>query len=198
MGPYRMTVESLHERAESQLSFIRDSMARARSFTAIPGWGGVGMGVVGLAAAVTAAGADDARGWLTIWLGAAAVAVPLGAVSLFLKARGAGLDLASGAGRRFVVSLAPPILSGAVLTLALAQSGAYRLLPAVWLLLYGTATVVGGAFSVRPVLLMGAGFMALGALAAFVPMALGNWLLGTGFGALQGVCGLVIVRRYGG
>ena len=34
--------------------------------------------------------------------------------------------------------------------------------------------------------------------AAFWPLAVGNVLLGVGFGLLQGVCGVVIVRRYGG
>jgi hypothetical protein len=37
--------------------------------------------------------------------------------------------------------------------------------------------------------------MVLGALAAFAPLAIGNLLMGAGFGLLHGAVGLAIVRR---
>ncbi|HJO02488.1 MAG TPA: hypothetical protein QGG47_00785 [Acidobacteriota bacterium] len=82
--------------------------------------------------------------------------------------------------------------------MALIERQAYAALPAAWLTLYGTAAVVGGVFSVRLVPIIGMAFMVLGGLAAFAPLAVGNVLLGAGFGLLQGVVGLVIVRRFGG
>ena len=41
-------VVSIHQRAVENLKYIRETMERAGSFTAVPGWGGVLMGVSAL------------------------------------------------------------------------------------------------------------------------------------------------------
>ena len=68
----------------------------------------------------------------------------------------------------------------------------------VWLLLYGTAVVAGGAFSIRVVPLMGLCFMVLGTVALFCPPGWGNAFLAVGFGGLHMIFGGVIARKYGG
>jgi len=74
----------------------------------------------------------------------------------------------------------------------------YPLLPAVWMLLYGTAVVAAGAFSVRIVPVMGAAFIVMGAVALYAPAAWNTALMILGFGVLHIVFGLVIARRHGG
>ena len=175
-------------------------MERASAFTSIPGWGGF---VIGLTALVATAVAEpmtawNPRRWLTIWLMEAAVAAAIGALAMWRKARRAWTPFMSGAARRFFVSYFAPLIAGAVLTLAIARGGSLEPLPSVWMLLYGVAFVSSGAFSLRVIPVMGFCFMLLGVVAAFVPLAVGNLLLGAAFGGLHIIFGLIIARNYGG
>ena len=74
--------------------------------------------------------------------------------------------------RKFAIALAAPLLVGAVLTIALARAGMYEVLAGVWLMLYGSGLLTGGAFSIRLVALMGASFLALGVVTTLAP---GGW-----------------------
>lgn len=185
-------------RAADHLRYIRETMERASEFTAVPGWGGVGMGITALAAAFFAAReAGNPRAWFGIWLIEAFVAVAIAAPAAATKAHRANSKLFSGPGRKFLFSFAPPIIVGGLLTFALFAAGVISALPGVWLLLYGTAIVTGGAFSVRVVPVMGFCLMSLGAAALFLP-AWGNAFMATGFGILQIGFGIWIARRHGG
>jgi hypothetical protein len=185
-------------RAADHLRYIRETMESAAEFTAVPGWGGVTMGMTALAAAFLASRQATPRGWIAIWLAEAFVAVAIAAPAAATKARRANSSLFSGPGRKFLLSFLPPVLVGGVLTLALFQLGAVSVLPGVWLLLYGTAVVTGGAFSVRAVPIMGMCLMALGAAALFAPAAWGNLFMAAGFGFVQMGFGVWIALRYGG
>lgn len=189
--------DALHEHAAESLRFIRDTMERAGSFTSIPGWGGFAIGVTAIAASVIAAPlAGDA--WLTAWLIEAGLAAVIGAITIALKGRRTGTSFTSPTAKRFFVSYLAPMIAGAIVTLALWRAGAFAAMPAAWLLLYGTAFVSSGAFSIRVVPIMGVCFMALGMAAAVVPFNVANALLGLGFGGLHVVFGLIIARRFGG
>jgi hypothetical protein len=191
-------VNRLDGHAQDNLRFIRDTMERASAFTAVPGWGGVWMGLSALAAAGLSTLASTPREWLGIWLAEAFLAVAIGVASMAAKARRVRLSLFAGPARRFLLTLSPPLIAGAVLTIALAQSGLTTFLPGVWLLLYGTAVVTGGAFAVRIVPVRGVGFMLLGAIALAAPPSWGTAFLAAGFGGLQIVFGIRIAKRYGG
>ena len=171
-------------------------MERSAAFTAVPGTGGIFMGLTALFAAMAAMNYPER--FLPIWIGAAAMAVAIGLASTVQKARAMKVALDSGPARKFGLAFAPPILVGGVLTLALLRTGAFDLLPGTWLCLYGTAVIAGGAFSVRIVPLMGIGFVLAGVGALFTPAAWGNTWLAIGFGAGHIVSGSVIARRYGG
>jgi hypothetical protein len=189
---------SFGQHAEENLQFIRRTMERSATFTAVPGLGGAGMGLVGLAASVLAASQRSAGRWLAVWLVAAAVALGIGVTATWRKAARSGAPLAGAVGRRFATSLAAPLVAGAALTWGLWRNGDRVLIPAVWLLLYGTGVLAGGVFSVAAVRLLGVAFMALGIAALVAPPAWGDVWLGLGFGGLQLVFGLYIARRHGG
>ena len=115
-----------------------------------------------------------------------------------LRISRANSRLFSGPGRKFVLSFAPPIVVGALLTYTLFQAGALSALPGVWLLLYGTAIMTGGAFSVRVVPVMGLCLMLLGTAALFVPGGWGDAFMAAGFGIVHVGFGWWIARHYGG
>src|SRR5437016_12613333 len=149
-------------RAADHLRYIRETMERAAEFTAVPGWGGVAMGVTALMAALAASRQTTPRAWLAIWLIEAFVAVAIAAPAAATKAHRANSALFSGPGRKFVLSFAPPIVVGGLLTFALYHAAFLAALPGVWLFVYCTAIVTGGAFSVRVVPVMGLCLMLLG------------------------------------
>jgi hypothetical protein len=185
-------------RAADHLRYIRETMERAAEFTAVPGWGGVAMGLTAIGAAWAASRQTSSRAWLTVWLVEAFVAVAIAASSAATKAHRGSATLLSGPGRKFLLSFTPPIIVGGLLTFALSQAGVYSALPGVWLLLYGTAIVTGGAFSVRVVPVMGLALMGFGAIALFAPSNWGDAFMGAGFGVLQIGFGLWIARHHGG
>src|SRR6187455_1188790 len=81
---------ALHGRAADDLQFIRETMERAGTFTAVPGKGGIVMGAVGCAAATVAAAQASPAAWLAAWLAGAAAAIAVGAVATARKTRAIG------------------------------------------------------------------------------------------------------------
>jgi hypothetical protein len=197
--------QPLHDRALDNLKFIRSTMERAGSFTAVPGWGMVVLGLTALAASLYAGslpvapayGTSQSR-WLLVWMFEALLGAGIGVAALLYKAMRTGDAIIHGPARRFGLSVSPPFLVGALLTAVLWRTQQIALLPAVWLLCYGAGIVTGGAFSLRVVPVMGMCFMTLGGAALFAPAAWAAWLLAAGFGSLHIIFGLIIARRYGG
>ncbi len=192
----------IHAHAMDNLRYIRKTMERAGSFTAVPGWGGVAMGCTAIAASVIATRTTSLNAWLSVWMVEGALAIAIGMFAMWRKASKAGMPMWSAPVRKFVFSFVPPLIAGAALTMVLWRAGAVPAIPGVWLMLYGTGVVTGGAFSVPIVPVMGLCFLAEGAIAIFVPPAWSvPWndvWLGAGFGGLHVLFGAIIARRYGG
>jgi hypothetical protein len=189
---------SLQAHALDNLRFIRETMARAGSFTAVSGWGQVTVGLVALATAFLASRAPTPEVACRCWLGAAGVSLVVAACAIALKARATRTPLFSAPATKFASCFAPPLLAGAILTIVLYRAALFDSLPGVWLLLFGVAVMTGGAFSVRVVPIMGICFMALSVIAFAAPASLGNLLLAAGFGVVHVVFGIIIAVKYGG
>ncbi|MDT8066982.1 MAG: hypothetical protein ROO76_02325 [Terriglobia bacterium] len=183
---------------------IRETMQRSAQFTALPGRGIMLVGGTALITSVIAAPYSHWMSrWMFIWIAEAALAAAIAVTAGYRKANRLGLPLWSGPGRRMLVALTPPIFAGAVLTLALFMNNyQFRLatfIPGIWLLLYGTALMAAGAHSVPPIPVMGAAFLALGALVlvANAPFLM-NPAMAIGFGGLHLGFGWYIARKHGG
>ena len=188
----------IHAKAEDNLRFIRETMERAGSFTAVSGWGQVAIGVSALVASWLASNAGSADRWVAVWLGESALAIGIAMATTSWKVRDARVPLVSGPARKFALSFVPTMIAGAVLTAVLVGRDGHPLLPALWMLLYGAAVMSAGTFSVPVVPVMGACFMAAGAVMLALPARYGDLMMAITFGGFHLLFGGAIARRYGG
>lgn len=180
------------------LRFIRETMEAAGTFTAVSGWGQVVIGVTAIFAALLASRETTVSNWVLVWAAEAILALLISVWFMYNKAKTASLPLLTSSARKLLFSFTPVFVVGMVITFAFVKQGMQHLLPGIWMLLYGTAVVAAGAFSVRIVPVMGASFIVMGAVALFVPATWSTALMILGFGLLHMVFGVIIARRHGG
>ena len=173
-------------------------MEHAGSFTAVSGSGLALVGGIGLAAGAVASQSTTEGQWLSVWVAAALGAAVVAVFGIWRKSSRLGLSLISGPARRFALSLIPPLLAGAILTVVFYRTGLVDQLPGMWLLVYGAGVVAGGTLSIRIVPVMGVCFMTLGVLAFVTPAHWGNGFMVGGFGIMHIVFGVIIAVRHGG
>ncbi|MBX3175918.1 MAG: hypothetical protein KF886_01015 [Candidatus Hydrogenedentes bacterium] len=202
------TPVALHDRAMENLSFIRDAMERSEPFTGISGKGLIAMGLLALAGGHAARLHRSPDWWIYTWLAVAVLGCVAGLATMCWKMRNLDRPSVARATRRFALNVAPAVLAGVFLTEIFYELGLNALMPGLWLLLYGTGVVAGGALSVRIIPAMGGYLMILGAVALFwtqwgeQPFAranpVGEIAMVLGFGGGHIVTGAIIWRRYGG
>ena len=194
--PNNTNTVAIDSHALGTLNYIRASIEAAGAF-AVPGIAGIAMGVVGVIATLVASLPALSGYWLEIWLIAAMAASGIGAV-LVARQPARGFMLYRGPARKFVLSLCPALLAGAVLTGVFWQEGLTTLVPGMWLLLYGcavlSASMMTSAKMMRLIMLMGALFVVYGLIAFQLPPRWHNYTLGMGFGAMHLLFGILIGR----
>ncbi len=189
---------NIGDRALDNLKFIRETMERSTVFTSVPGYGGILMGATAIVAAYIAYSQASIRDSLTVWLTEAVLAFFIGLLAMWQKTKLSKTSLFSTPARKLLMNSVPPMLCGVFITLGLWRFGHFEVMIPVWILCYGAAVVCGGAFSVKAVPIMGWCFIALGAIAFFLPANTGQLMMGLSFGVLHIVFGLIIGRRFGG
>ena len=191
-------------------------MERTSEFTAVPGWGGVMMGITAIIAAFVAHRQPTVVAWMSVWAAEALLGFAIGVFATSYKARKHRVPLLSGQGRKFLLGLLPAVVAGVALTLAVYSfdvgpteeyfvrqsavdaKASMRLLPGLWLMIYGAGVIAAGMFSIRLIPMMGVLFMLVGALALLAPVAWGSLFMGIGFGGLHVAFGAYIAQKYGG
>lgn len=201
---------ALSDRAIDNLKFIRETMERAGSFTAISGSGITATGVIAIIAYAVSGNDFNSPRWITAWIGAALLALVTSIAATYRKAQRTEIPLSGSLARKLALAFLPALITGAVITAVALRAGWFVALPGVWLIMYGAAVMAGGALSTPIVPVMGASFMFLGAVALGAPVILApawaeasretllNALMAAGFGGLHLLFGSAISRKYGG
>ncbi|HEY2865944.1 MAG TPA: hypothetical protein VGJ02_02520, partial [Pyrinomonadaceae bacterium] len=91
----------LGDHAIKNLQFIRETMERSTSFTAVPGYGGMLMGVTAVVAAYFAHVQVYKRDWLVAWLIEACLAFAIGLLAMWQKSKIADQSLVSVPAKKF-------------------------------------------------------------------------------------------------
>jgi hypothetical protein len=193
------------QRALSDLEEVRDRLARVQRFEGYSGPAAVASGACAIAAAFVQQqvaplprSPEAMHAYVVIWIACLGVALALnyGAVAVWaLKNRGPGAESQFRTAAR---SIAPSIVLGGALSLALAQYSAYSLLPGTWFALY--AIGLFASRSVVPASTIGITY-AFGALALLflvtplAAVALAWWVMPLGFGIGQVGIGYLIWKE---
>ena len=135
--PPRRPLSPPEPEALEHLEVIRQTMERSATFTAVSGWGYVGMGATALVAFFVGLRQATTEAWIAVWLAEALVAVTIGLVAMHWKASRLGTPILSIPGRRLFVGLLPALVAGGILTVALlpgrrSPPDPRRLAAAVW------------------------------------------------------------------
>ena len=72
----------MNDRAVRDLRYIRETMERAGSFTAVPGWGGVLMGATAIVTAYFTRNIESREVWFIAWMAEAVLAAAVGVLAM--------------------------------------------------------------------------------------------------------------------
>ncbi len=185
--------DQIDSHAADTLRNIRASMDAA-ALLRVPGSSALAAGSIGLLAAFTSSIPALREYWLAVWIVAAFAAASIGTALLLRHSPAGALTIAGSPVRKFALGFAPSLAGGAVLTFVLWIHGDEPVIPGTWLILYGCALISASATTTRIMAYVGSAFFAMGIVALLAPSDLQMVFLGTGFGALHIVLGVLIGR----
>jgi hypothetical protein len=192
------------ERALSDLAEVRDRLVHLQRFEGYSGPAAAASGIVAIAAGIvqsrtvpSPSTTQELHLYLVIWLGCLATALLLnyGAVVAWLiKHRAPG---AKSRFRSAALSIAPSVLMGGALTLALIDHAQYALLPGTWFAFYAIGLFASHGVIPNSAIGIAFGFALLALLFLATPLtevALAWWVMPLGFGIGQTGIGLLLWR----
>lgn len=193
------------QRAISDLEEVRDRLVGVQRFEGYSGPAAVASGIGAILAgfvqwrtAPLPQTAEEFTRYVAVWMTClvAALVLNYGAVAIWaLKNR------APGAASRFrsaARSIAPSVVLGGLLTVALVDRGDYALLPGTWFAFYAVGLFASRAAIPESTIAVTLGFAALAALFLVSPLqglALAWWVMPLGFGLGQLAIGGLILRE---
>jgi len=193
------------QRALSDLEEVRDRLAHVQRFEGYSGPAAAASGVAAIVAgfvqqklAPLPQSTDALHTYVTIWLSCLAVALALnyGTVAAWVwKNRGPG---AQSQFRSAARSIAPSVLLGGALTLALIEHSAYALLPGTWFALYALGVFASRSAVPKSALGVIVAFALLALIFLITPLAtaaLAWWVMPLGFGLGQIAIGYLIWKE---
>jgi hypothetical protein len=193
------------EQALSDLAEVRDRLVTVQRFEGYSAVAAIASGIVAIAAgcvqflwAPIPTTADAHHRYVAIWMTCLAVALALnyGAVALWVvRHRGPGTTSRFRSAAR---SIAPSVVVGGLLTVALIDRSAYALLPGTWFALYSLGLFASRSAVPDSTFVVTLGFAALAALFLVSPLqgtALAWWVMPLGFGIGQIAVGWLIWRE---
>lgn len=193
------------ERALSDLAEVRDRLVRVQRFEGYSALAAVASGLGALIAGYVQARVAplptttiSLRAYVVIWMSCLAVALALnyGAAAIWmLKHRG---PAAASGFRTAARSIAPSVVLGGLLTVALIDRNAYALLPGTWFALYSLGLYASRDVIPRATVLVTVGFAVMAALFLVSPLqhvAVAWWVMPLGFGVGQVAVGTLIWKE---
>ena len=193
----------MNSKHHDDLAHIRLMMERSSRFISLSGMSGILAGVLALIATYAAwYFIENTSSGDQLFVQLAATAVITLILALFFgvyltvrKSRKDNVSIANTLTKRLILSLAIPLLAGAVFTIALCYHGYFGMVAPALLVFYGLSLINASKFTVTDIEYLGYCEVALGCMALFF---MGNGLIfwAIGFGLLHIIYGTVMHKKY--
>ena len=197
--------------AVEELTTIRRIMESASQLTVMPGAAAIAGGVLALAGCagtylvlgsldlgrMAEVAAAKRLELIALWAALAALAVVIDIAVTVRLAKRHGASPWTRLGQLGAYIMLPALAAGLVLTLALGRLGQWQLVPAVWMLLYGSAVWTTSILSLRAPSSLGFGFFIAGVLTLFWAGPLGLIMVAFTFGMGHILFGVYLLVRFG-